>query len=586
MQLRAVKYYVDCGSVLGKTDVSGNIWQGDLLLVSNGVIQGVQSSNTDSDPILDTLRVFTTGNKNCYNFVSNKGERVLVRASFNYGNYDNKSSPPTFDLQFDGNFWTTVKTSIDKVVTYEVSYVVKRDVISVCVAQTKSDQFPFISALEVLSMDSDIYRSADSNYALLLKSRVAYGADAIISYVYNNVLIFTASNKLSPTDYDRIWTPAVLGRGQINFTDDSLNFAVTGLPIEVLQNAVTTASTSDNLILASGFPSNVVSVYISMYFSEPTQVTGERSFVIYVDNQDKSASNIVPPYNDVKHQTGTVDVLSNSTLALVATTGSELPPLINAMKLFYVSKDQLTNGTHADDLEALGLLQTLYPVLQYYSDPCLPATFTWDWVECNNDATPRVTALHLDSYYLTGALPDLSSMTGLKTIDMQNNSFTGVIPDYFGTLPHLKELNLADNQLSGSIPSSISENKNIKLNYSVTGNSDLCTSGKCEDATTTTTTNTDTPGFPTLTGSPSTGKKKKKTPLILGTTIPSFLLVSAFVSFLAWVLHKRKRTSVASAHHAASGQGGKIGEAVINEMKVNIENQVIDEASDVINQHS
>ncbi|KAK1348926.1 hypothetical protein POM88_054918 [Heracleum sosnowskyi] len=216
--------------------------------MSNGVSQSVQSSNADSDPILDTLRVFTSGNnKNCYNFAASKGERVLVRASFNYGNYDGKSSPPTFDLQFDGNFWTTVETSNDKVVTHEVTYVVKRDVISVCVAQTKSGQFPFISALEVLSMDSDIYRSADSNYALLLKSRVAYGADAIIR---------------SPTDYDRIWNPAILGRGQINFTDDSLNFAVQDLPLEVLQNAITTASTSDNLILASGFPSNVVSVYI------------------------------------------------------------------------------------------------------------------------------------------------------------------------------------------------------------------------------------------------------------------------------------------------------------------------------------
>ncbi|KAK1348925.1 hypothetical protein POM88_054917 [Heracleum sosnowskyi] len=315
-----------------------------------------------------------------------------------------------------------------------------------------------------------------------------------------------------------------------------------------------------------------------MYFSEPTEVTEKRSFVIYVDNQDESVSNIVPPYNDVEHQTGTVDVSSNSTLSLVATTDSALPPLINAMELFYVSKDQVTNGTHADDLEALALLQTAYPVLQDYSDPCLPATFTWDWVECSNDATPRVTALHLVGGYLRGSLPDLSSMVGLKTIDLHNNSFTGVVPDYYGTLPNLKELNLADNKLSGSIPTSISKNKNIKLN--VTGNSDLCTSGKCDDATTTS--NTDTPGFPTLPGSPSTGKKKKKTPLILGTTIPSGLLVSAFVSFLAWVHHKRKKTSVASMHNAASG----LGEAVMDEIEVNIENQVVDEASHVINQHS
>ena len=153
----------------------------------------------------------------------------------------------------------------------------------------------------------------------------------------------------SATDYDRIWTPAVLGNGIINFTDNSLDFAVNNPPLEVLQNAITTESTSDRLILASGFPSNGASVYISMYFSEPTEVTKKRSFLFTVDNQEDSSSSIVPPYNDVDHQTATVDVSANTTLSLVATTGSELPPLINAMELFYLSKDKLTNGTDADD---------------------------------------------------------------------------------------------------------------------------------------------------------------------------------------------------------------------------------------------
>nr|XP_017246401.1 PREDICTED: probable LRR receptor-like serine/threonine-protein kinase At1g05700 isoform X2 [Daucus carota subsp. sativus] len=493
-----VKIYVDCGSVLGNTDAYGNIWQGDLLLTQDGVSQTVQSSNADSDPILDTLRVFTTGIKNCYYFTVNNGERVFVRASFNYGNYDQKSSPPTFDLMFDGNFWTTVETSNDEVVTYELTYVVRSDVISVCVGQTEKDQFPFISALSVHSMDSDVYRSADSSYALLLQSRVAYGADAVIR---------------SATDYDRIWTPAVLGNGIINFTDLSLDFKVDSPPLEVLQNAITTESTSDRLILASGFPSNGASVYISMYFSEPTEVTKKRSFLFTVDNQEDSSSSIVPPYNDVDHQTATVDVSANTTLSLVATTGSELPPLINAMELFYLSKDKLTNGTDADDVGALASLLKAIGAAPDYSDPCLPASFAWGWLECSDDATPRVTALYLDSSGLTGLLPDLSAMTGLKTIDAHNNSFTGVIPDYLGTLPNLKELNLADNLLTGSIPTSISKNKNIKLN--VTGNSGLCTSGKCDDATTTTTPST--PGFPTIEGySPSTGKKKnKKTPDML-----------------------------------------------------------------------
>ncbi|KAK1373660.1 hypothetical protein POM88_029853 [Heracleum sosnowskyi] len=163
---------------------------------------------------------------------------------------------------------------------------------------------------------------------------------------------------------------------------------------------------------------------------------------------------------------------------------------------------------------------------------------------------------HLGSFDLTGSLPDISSMTSLQTIDLHNNSLTtGAIPDSLGTLPSLKDLNLADNQLSGSIPTSLSNSKKIKLD--VTGNPDLCTSGKSCDATTTTTTNT--PGFPTITGSPSTGKKKnKETPVILGTTIPSGLLASAF----------------------------DMVEEVRNEIMVNMENQIIDQVSNVISQQA
>lgn len=131
---------------------------------------------------MDTLRVFTTRKKNCYSLNGEKGGQILVRASFLYGNYDKKSSPPTFDLQFDGNEWTTVVTSNDGVVTYEAIYVTKGDLISVCVAQTKPAQFPFISALQIHSLDSNMYNKVDSNYALFLESRVAYGADAIVRY--------------------------------------------------------------------------------------------------------------------------------------------------------------------------------------------------------------------------------------------------------------------------------------------------------------------------------------------------------------------------------------------------------------------
>ena len=90
----------------------------------------------------------------------------------------------------------------------------------------------------------------------------------------------------------------------------------------------------------------------------------------------------------------------------------------------------------------------------------------------------------------------------------------------------------------------------------MTGNPDLCTSGKsCDDATTTTTTTTNTLDFPTRKSASSTGKKKnKKLPLILGTTIPLGLFGSAFVSLLAWLSHKKKKKlSTALENHAGSG---------------------------------
>lgn len=127
---------------------------------------------------MDTLRVFTTRRKNCYNIDSVRTGRVLLRASSYYGNYDDKSSPPTSDLQFDGNHWTTVETSSTEYVYHQVTYVTKMDSISVCVAQTNPGQFPFFSAIEWRCLESDMYFNYDDGYPLFLRRRVAFGSNA------------------------------------------------------------------------------------------------------------------------------------------------------------------------------------------------------------------------------------------------------------------------------------------------------------------------------------------------------------------------------------------------------------------------
>ncbi|KAK2969171.1 hypothetical protein RJ640_016191, partial [Escallonia rubra] len=447
-------YNIDCGSDSdGFTDENSIIWTGDNLFNQNGVTQLVQSSKSISH-VMDTLRVFTTRDKNCYSIKADKGEKVLVRASFFYGNYDNQSSPPTFDLQFDGNYWDTVETSSDELVDREVIYVVKGETTSVCVAQTKPNQFPFMSALEIRRLDSLMYSLMDSNFALYLNRRVDCGANETTRY--------------SDDIYDRIWSPpSVIGGVIINVTSDASisNNVADNPPQAVLQNAVTTSPTSARIFLIHEVSSGEVPIYLNLYFSEVTTLNSaqKRSFGLYKDNQPFSEP-IIPPYgNALEVSFSNISLSSSTTLTLQATSDSTLPPLINAFEIFYIS-DVLTEGTNGKDVEGLTSLQTQFGVLhEWSSDPCLPASFTWEWVNCSTNATPRVTALDLSSLGLSGSLPDFSSMDAIETIDLHNNSLVGDIPGFLGTFPNLKELNLADNQFSGVIPTSLTKNNGLNL---------------------------------------------------------------------------------------------------------------------------
>ncbi|KAM0001400.1 putative Malectin-like domain-containing protein [Helianthus debilis subsp. tardiflorus] len=175
----AVIASINCGESEIQVDTDLMTWLPDDPLISTGVSRVVQSSNSLS-PVLDTLRVFTTRKKNCYTYPVTQGEKLLVRASFYYGNYDGLSSPPAFDLHFDGNFWATVQSSLKGLTLHEAIFVAQRDAVSVCVAQTKPNQFPFMSALEIRGVDSDAYSEVDDNRALFLINRFSYGASQIL----------------------------------------------------------------------------------------------------------------------------------------------------------------------------------------------------------------------------------------------------------------------------------------------------------------------------------------------------------------------------------------------------------------------
>nr|XP_027193564.1 uncharacterized protein At1g24485-like isoform X2 [Cicer arietinum] len=417
---------INCGSSRSFIDENNIKWVGDDDYIKNGVSQQVYLGSSP----LSTLRYFPTRKKNCYSIKVPKGEKVLARASFYYGNYDNKLSPPIFDLQFDGNYWASVNTSSYYYVNYEAVYVTKGNFTSICVAQTKPKQFPLISSLEVRSLDPTMYSHVDSNHALILQWRYAFGGNKTIRY---------------PDDiFDRIWTPAygiLLSEVKSEETSFDISTSEDHPPQDALQNAVVSSSTSEYIQFINRLPQEELPIYINAYFSEVMESAfGKRSIQMYIDNKPFS-SPIVPPLGSVKEVYITnITASANTTFILQASDTSTFPPLLNALEVYTIS-DAFNVGTNSKDVEGLLQLQLAFEVLVDWSgDPCLPYPYNWDWIQCTSDSKPRVIAF-----------------------DLHNNTIEGPILDFLGLLPNLKTLNLSYNRFNGSIPASLVNNKNIEI---------------------------------------------------------------------------------------------------------------------------
>ncbi|KAL6011190.1 hypothetical protein ACLOJK_001635 [Asimina triloba] len=335
---------IDCGATDSFVDSNFIAWEADE--APTGQSQTVQNPTSVAHE-LSTLRVFSgSRKKNCYSISVDKGTKVLVRAAFHYGNYDKESSPPTFDLQLDGNHWATVTTLLDEPVTYEAIYVPKGGSTSVCVAQTKPNQLPFISSVEARALDDGMYNDIDASHALFLVGRYAYGAADIVRF--------------SDDAYDRIWRPSPAGVGltAVTSTAISINTSVADDPPQaVLQAALTTSSASaaDSIVLSAGItlPTTALPVYANLYFSEVAQLdfTEKRSINVLLNNKIMNDQPIVPIYEGVVETVlYNITADASSKLTLVSASDSTLPPIINALEFFTVS-GVLSDGTNSDDGE-------------------------------------------------------------------------------------------------------------------------------------------------------------------------------------------------------------------------------------------
>lgn len=82
-----------------------------------------------------SVRSFPERIRNCYTLKPTqvRNRKYLIRASFMYGNYDDQSKPPEFDLHLGVNFWDSVKIDNESsIVTKEIMHVSPSDSIAAC----------------------------------------------------------------------------------------------------------------------------------------------------------------------------------------------------------------------------------------------------------------------------------------------------------------------------------------------------------------------------------------------------------------------------------------------------------------------
>ncbi|KAI9344695.1 hypothetical protein BDR26DRAFT_1005957, partial [Obelidium mucronatum] len=78
---------------------------------------------------------------------------------------------------------------------------------------------------------------------------------------------------------------------------------------------------------------------------------------------------------------------------------------------------------------------------------------TGEGVLFRSDRNGNCTAISMPAQGLTGELPELSAFTALTYLDLQNNQYTGNIPDSWSSLGPFNYLNLKGNNLTGFVPS-------------------------------------------------------------------------------------------------------------------------------------
>ncbi|CAJ1971858.1 unnamed protein product [Sphenostylis stenocarpa] len=175
---------IDCGVKEGYTDKTRMQYEDDD--IQYGEIHTISSNDTlQNQPQIQkqliSLRSFPEGKRNCYTLKPREGKnkRYIVRSYFAYGNYDNKSKPPTFDLYIDVTRFTFIHFTVANTTRrVEAIYFSLTDTIDLCLVNVEQG-IPFISLLELWPLGSaNVYQDLLNLQTQDLLTRVTLGVSS------------------------------------------------------------------------------------------------------------------------------------------------------------------------------------------------------------------------------------------------------------------------------------------------------------------------------------------------------------------------------------------------------------------------
>ncbi|CAM6080118.1 unnamed protein product [Sphagnum tenellum] len=473
-----------------------------------------------------------------------QGIMILVRATFDYLDYDGLNQPPIFEVYLGPALLSKVDLTMKSGGnndTWVVEVIFNStETQALCLLREKGN--PVISSLEVRPVINASYVGARTSATTMLRTvyRINCGASTPLRYPddpsdriwssdesYFSPLtakaINSTSNLLSVSQVHDQAPAAVLGSARVNYQNQSLTYA---LPLP------------SDLQTLMNFQFNV-------YFSE---LFNSSSLNLSVDNHLLLPQITLHPFVAVEYTNPEYSQGAWWNLTLQPISGA---PLINALEVFspISVNPTLTVSSDVSELQAIQSNWNFSLDWVNNSDPCLPVS--WEGITCTGSQVTSLDLsnmslkgttldvnwlfqnlqnLDLSNNFLAGSLTKFSELSSLETLNLSNNYLSGPLV-YLEGLSNLMYLNIMNNNFSGSIPPQFLD---PKFTFLYTGNPCLNSSNEaCQSSAS-------PPSLPPS-NIPSESKSSTSIGPIVGGAVGGVLVVVAILLLLFFIFRRRRQ---------------------------------------------